>query len=159
MFFRSCVIHSSEVSDFAYISKGTTLLVCESNISQTRCVHMATNRLGKSICHQICLSSWILGVHVIVWLLYTIESSKHLISILEIVILSLLRYKWFEIKRMRITVCTRHSSSSPPPNWNAWARGYASTHSNADFCDIALLFIYCYHLAQYTHKHVVSEHN
>ena len=102
MFFQSCVICSSEVSDFAcgirgipstavqyimacgmsvvsssqcffkavsyvlqkfqishvyaadvaYISKGTTSLVYESNISQTRRVCMTTNRSGRSICYQ-----------------------------------------------------------------------------------------------------------
>ena len=70
---------------------------------------MATNRSDKSICYQTCLSSWILSV--IVWLLYTVVSSKHLTSILEVVILRHLRNNWFEIKRMRTTVCTRRSSS------------------------------------------------
>ena len=110
------------VADVAHVSKGTTLLVYESNISRTRRVRMATNRSGKSICYQSCLSSWILSV--IVCLLDTVIVSKHLTSILEVVILRHLCNNWFEIKRMRTTVCTRRSFLPPPtPNWNAWVRG------------------------------------
>ena len=97
------------VADVAYISKRTTPLVYESNIWRTRRVRMATNRSGKSICYQTCLSSWNLSV--IVWLLDTVVLNKHLTSILEIVILHHLPNNWFQTKRMHTTVSTRRSSS------------------------------------------------
>ena len=111
------------VADVAHISKGTTPLVYESNISRTRRVRMATNRSGKSICYQTCLSSWILSV--IVCLLDTVVSSKHLTRILEVVILRHLRNNWFKSKHMHTTLYTRHSSS---PLLQIGMPGYEATN-------------------------------
>ena len=61
---------------------------------------------AKVFATKLFLSSWILSV--MVWLLDTVVLSKHLSSILEI---DVLRNNWFEINRMRTTVCTRRSSS------------------------------------------------
>ena len=73
---------------------------------------------------KLCLSLWILSV--IVWLLDTVVSSKHLTSILESVILRLLRNNWFEIKRMCTTVCTRRSFS-PLLQFGIGTPGYEAT--------------------------------
>ena len=97
------------VADVAYISKGTTSLVYESNISRTRHVCMATNRSVNNICCQT--FPFLMDLSVMVSLLDTVVSSKHLhvTSILEVVILRHLTNNWFEIKRMCTTVFTRLS--------------------------------------------------
>ena len=86
---------------------------------------------AKVFATKLCLSPWILSI--IVWLLDTIVvSSKYLTSVLGRVRIlnavdkrhqktqpsgirhfTFLPNNWFEIKRMRTTVCTRRSSSPP----------------------------------------------
>ena len=52
---------------------------------------------------------FLMGLNVTVWLLDAVVSSRHLTSILEIVVFRHLRNNWLEIQRMRTTVCTRRS--------------------------------------------------